>query len=390
MNDRAFDIILFGATGFTGQLIARYLFEHAEEEGVTIALAGRNEKKGKELLDVFRENYPEAKNSEWITADINEPPSLDRMTAQGKVLMNAAGPFILYGLPVVEYCIKNKCHYLDITGEPEFVKTVEARYGNDALNNKVAVISACGFDSIPADLGTLLAVDALDDRSKVTVQCFIRTNAEFSGGTWNTAIHAISRKRKRAHPTGQNDREKSKSRKIPLKIHFSKLVNGWALPMPVVDPHIVKKSARSMPEKYGTSFAYAQFFSVKSFAKVLRIVIPIVLLFILVRISFIRKWLLNRNQPGTGPDADKRSRSKFEVRVFADSADQRSEVIVSGQDPGYNETSKMFSQAAFCLLNKINNGQLKAGVNTPAYTLGYDLIDRLKSQGIRMELISKN
>ena len=109
----------------------------------------------------------------------------------------------------------------------------------------------------------------------------------------------------------------------------------------------------------------------------------------LVRVKFIRNWLLKRNRPGTGPDADTRARSKFEVRVFADNGHQRSEVIVSGKDPGYNETSKMFSESAFCLLDKEREGVLKYGVNTPAYALGYELMDRLKKREVRFELISK-
>ena len=158
--------------------------------------------------------------------------------------------------------------------------------------------------------------------------------------------------------------------------------------MPVADPHVVRRSAEELPEMYGPSFAYAQFFSPKNFRGLLNIVVPIGLLFFLVRIAWIRNWLLNKFPSGSGPDAESRARAWFEVKLIASSASERQEVVVSGKDPGYNETSQMFSESALCLLEQLQQGNLPFGVISPARAMGYALIDRLQKQGIRFERIS--
>lgn len=382
MKDRPFDIILFGATGFTGGLIARYLILHADQENVRIALAGRNAEKGKQLIRELSQEIPEAVTPEWITADVNDPSTLESMTQATRVIMNAAGPFALYGIPVVEACVRQGTHYLDITGEPDYVHDVHTHFDAHAREKGIAIISACGFDSLPADLGTFLAVQSFEDRSRITVRSFFRTNARFSGGTWRTAILAIHRRA--TGRSSQRPRPESghRSRKVPIKLHFQRQLKRWAIPMPVVDPHIVKRSARDMPEVYGPSFAYAQFFTTGTFFKALKIIVPIALVFLLIRIPAIRRMLLNRSAPGSGPNPEQRARSRFEVRLFGENGHESTEVIFSGGDPGYDETSKMFSEAAFCALEKARNGKLKGGVLSPASALGMDLIERLKNRDI--------
>lgn len=386
MKNRPYDIVLFGATGFTGHLISEYLVRHAAMEDLKIALAGRNEAKGSELINAVMNKVPEGKRPGWISADVNDMASLLSMAEQTSIVMNAAGPFAIYGIPVVEASVKSGCHYLDITGEPDYVHEVKIKFDELAKQNHVAVVSACGFDSLPADLGTYVAVSSLKNRNKVNVWSFFRTNARFSGGTWRTAILAIHR-RMTGNKSPRPERPPGmRSRRLPIKLHFSKRVGRWALPMPVADPHIVKRSATDMPDIYGPSFAYAQFFTVGSFGKVLRIVLPISLVFLLVRIGPLRNWLLNRNKPGDGPDARARERSKFEVRIFAESEGESREVIFSGGDPGYNETAKMFSESAFCMAEKDREGTLPHGVLSPAHAFGMPLIDRLRQNGIRVEV----
>ena len=143
-----------------------------------------------------------------------------------------------------------------------------------------------------------------------------------------------------------------------------------------------------MPEIYGPSFAYAQFFTTGTFFKAMKIIVPIAVAFLLIRVPAIRKMLLNRSAPGSGPNPEQRARSRFEVRLFGENGHESTEVIFSGGDPGYNETSKMFSEAAFCTLQKARNSKLKSGVLSPASALGMDLIERLKKRDISIEVRS--
>jgi len=153
--------------------------------------------------------------------------------------------------------------------------------------------------------------------------------------------------------------------KIPLKVHFSKDINGWAIPMPVVDPHIVKRSAFRLPGDYGEAVSYGQFFVRSSFSKVLKTVVPIVMASFLVRFKGFRDRLYKKFKPGTGPDEKRRANTKFEAICVGTSTTSSARTVISGGDPGYNETAKMFSQSAFTLLDKIKNNTINYGVLTP-------------------------
>lgn len=377
--NKSFDIILFGATGFTGQLVAKYLSEHAGKEQIKWAIAGRDQEKLLKVLESLEGNRPEV-----ITADIQDGLSLREMTAQTAVLMNAVGPFNWYGRNVVKACIETHTHYLDITGEPSFIADIYNNYFQNAEENQSCVVNCCGFDSIPADYAAWLTAKKLPKDEPKALKGYIRTNASFSGGTLTTAIEAL-------HMEVQKKSIKTKLKRhpdaprIPLKIHYSNEMKGWAIPMPVVDPHIVKRSAFRMPEEYGEAVSYAQFFVRSSFGKVVKTVLPIALAMFLVRFKMFRERLFKKFKPGTGPSESKRKRSKFEAVCYGKSTSAEAFTKISGGDPGYNETAKMFSQAAFTLLDKIKNHTVKYGVLTPVEAFGMELVHRLRREGITIE-----
>lgn len=374
--ERKFDIILFGSTGFTGQLIASYLSEHSLNENITWAIAGRDKEK---LLQVFN-TLPAAK-PEIITADIKDSQGLRTMTSQTKILMNAVGPFNWYGKNVVEACIETQTHYLDITGEPSFVADIYNHYFQKASDQKTCVVNCCGFDSIPADYAAWLTAKKLPLNEPKSLKGYIRTNATFSGGTLTTAVQAM-------HMEVQKTSIKTKIKKhpdapkIPLKIHFSNDINAWAIPMPVVDPHIVKRSAFRLSSDYGNAVTYAQFFVRTSLGKVIKTVLPIASAMLLVRFKSFRQKLFDKFKPGTGPDVDRRAKSKFEIICVGNSTTAQARTVISGGDPGYNETAKMFSQSAFTLLDKIKNHTISYGVLTPVEAFGMELVHRLRREGI--------
>jgi short subunit dehydrogenase-like uncharacterized protein len=377
--DKIYDIILFGATGFTGQITAKYLSEHAAKENLTWAIAGRDLDK----LNHLSENLPESKPG-ILTADVNDYQSLCHMTSQGKILMNAAGPFSRYGKSVVLACIESSTHYLDITGEPSFIADIYNNYFEQAVEKNSCVVNCCGFDSIPADYAAWLTAKKLPKNEPKALKAFIRTNATFSGGTLTTAIEALHMETQKKSVKTKIKRHPDAPR-LPLKIHFSKEIGAWAIPMPVVDPHIVKRSAHRLPDEYGEAVSYAQFFVRSSLSKVFKTVMPIVAASFLVRFKSFRDKMLQKFKPGTGPSEARRANSKFEVVCYGTSASSQAVTRISGADPGYDETAKMFAQAAFTLADSIKNKTIKYGVLTPVEAFGLPLVDRLKKEGIFIE-----
>ena len=373
-----YHLTLFGSTGFTGRITAAYIATHAAREGLTWAIAGRSEASLNELRDSLDGVKPDV-----VIADLRDKDSLRAMAASTKVLMNAVGPFAVYGPDVVEACLESGTHYLDITGEPEFINRCYVRHGKEAEEKGVTLVNACGFDSIPADFATWLAVNGLPADVPKSVRCYVSTNASFSGGTLNTAATSVHNKNSGKRQDVVTYPKHPDSPKIDRGIQFSERFGKWALPMPVADIHIVRRTAMRLPEVYGGAFSYAQFFLARSFRGMVSLISRVVMLFTFIRFAWFRGWLLKKYSPGTGPSPEKRARSVFSVTAVAETIDGRaSTVTISGGDPGYDETAKFFSESAFCLLEKSRAGTLKHGVLTPVEALGMELVGRLEAAGI--------
>ncbi len=373
-----YHLTLFGATGFTGRITAAYIAKHAEREGLTWAIAGRSEAALYELRESLVGVKPDV-----IVADIRDKGSLRAMTASTKVLMNAVGPFALYGPDVVAACLDSGTHYLDITGEPEFLNRCFVRHGKEAEAKGVTIVNACGFDSIPADFTTWLAVKELPADVPKSVRCYVSTNATFSGGTLNTAVQSVLNKRTGKRQDVVKYPKHPDAPKIDRGIQFNKFFGKWALPMPVADIHIVRRSAMRMPDEYGAAFSYAQFFLARSFGAMVSLISRVMVLFTFIRFSWFRNWIYKKYSPGTGPSPEKRANSRFSVTAIAETIHgQTSTVEISGGDPGYDETAKFFAESAFCLLEKQRKNTLKHGVLTPVEAMGMELVKRLEKAGI--------
>jgi short subunit dehydrogenase-like uncharacterized protein len=380
-QDKEYDIVLLGATGFTGQIIAKYLDEHIGREEARFAIAGRSEAKLKAIKEGLTNTKPNI-----ILCDIDDIPSIDALTSRAKIVLNTIGPFNWYGRYVIASCIRNHCHYLDITGEPSFVAESYINYNQLAKDNEVCVVNCCGFDSIPADYVAYLAAQNLPIDEPKVLRSYVKTNATFSGGTLTTAINALHLEVKNeAIKIPRWPRHPDTPRAV-RKIHKISEVGGWGIPMPVVDPHIVKRSIATMPAHYGEATAYAQFFVRSTFGKVVKTILPIAVASFLVRFEYYRKKLLKKFPQGTGPSEERRKKSRFEITCIGEARSKKVMVSMSGGDPGYNETAKMMSEAAFTLLDRIRVESLQAGVNTPVQAFGEGLIDRLKAKGIKFEL----
>jgi short subunit dehydrogenase-like uncharacterized protein len=186
-TDRPYDIVLFGATGFTGGLTAQYLAGHLPA-GARWALAGRSLAKLEAVRDRLAEIDPGCADLPLLTADSTDPASLRAVAEQARVVITTVGPYLEHGEPLVAACAAAGTDYLDLTGEPEFVDRMYLAHHATAARTGARIVHACGFDSIPHDLGALFTVAQLPSGVPLTVRGVVRSNAAFSGGTFHSAL----------------------------------------------------------------------------------------------------------------------------------------------------------------------------------------------------------
>ena len=380
-NDRKYEIVVFGATGFTGGLVAEYLAQNESIAPDKWAIAGRNRTKLEAVKNHITALNPGCSAVDIIEADSADNNALEAMTAQASTVVTTVGPYAFYGEPLVKACIAQQCHYLDITGEPNFVRDMLERYDAAARERGVLIINCCGFDSIPADLGAYFTARQFSDPAVLTVKAFVTSKGQFSGGTWASALNAMA---EGVGKKGSKSSSKRPRRRIAQKIHYDKAAKRWAVPMPVIDPWMVRRSADALPEVYGSDFEYGHFLGMKSPFTVAALVGGVGLVYAGAQVKPIRKMMLNFRKSGEGPSAEERAGHFFRLTFYAESMDSQRKVktYVQGGDPGYTETSKMPSESALTLLTHYHELKTQGGVVTPAMALGNHLVARLQAAGI--------
>ncbi|MDB4990269.1 MAG: saccharopine dehydrogenase [Myxococcaceae bacterium] len=387
-DERVLDIVVFGATGFTGGLVAQYLSAHRGK--LRWALAGRDQAKLERVRDGLQnqDNRPQI-----VVANANDERSLRAMAKDTRVVLTTVGPFLRYGEPLLRACAESGTHYVDLTGEPPFVALTRERYHAIAKANGAKLINACGFDSIPHDLGAYFTLhklrarlpDSERDSAAITIEGIVRASGAFSGGTWHSALETMSTLR-----SGNRALTKTPStdgRRVgatPSAISFRSELALWTVPMPTIDPWIVRESARALPE-YGPNFRYGHFLGLKHWYQVAGLLAGVGSVFALAQFGPTRSLLEKLKLPGDGPDADTRSKSWFRVIFQGHAAGRKVHCEVRGGDPGYGETAKMISEAALSLA--FDELPPHYGAVTTAVALGQALIDRLVKAGISFEEI---
>ncbi|MEM7356751.1 MAG: saccharopine dehydrogenase NADP-binding domain-containing protein [Acidobacteriota bacterium] len=382
-SERRYDLVVFGATGFTGKLVAEYLA--ASSETFSWAIAGRSADK---LADVKSE-LDLGDDVGLIAADSADRASLAAMAADTRVVLTTVGPYQKFGAPLVAACVEAETDYVDITGEPEFVNGVIERHDEVAQDRRLRIVNCCGFDSIPHDLGAYMVAQALPDDASVTIQGFVSASGKISGGTWQSAVNAMGRARQQLRGPRRPASDGRKVRGLKTRAHYEKAVKGWVAPMPTIDPQIVLRSARALAT-YGREFRYGHYVRVGSLPRLMGLGVGVGSVFALAQLPPTRKMLLKMRQSGAGPTPEERARSKFRVTFVGRAGDQRVLGEASGGDPGYGETSKMVAESALCLA--LDRDQLPEhfGVITPAVAMGDRLLERLRAAGMRFEILSQS
>ncbi|MER7599085.1 saccharopine dehydrogenase family protein [Streptomyces hydrogenans] len=384
---RPYDVVLYGATGFVGELTAEYLAEHAPA-GCRWAIAGRSPAKLAALRDRLAAGRPHLAGLPLLVADAEDPVSLRALAGAARVVASTVGPYVWYGEGLVAACADAGTDYLDLTGEAEFVDLMYVRHDARARETGARIVHACGFDSVPHDLGVLFTVERLPEGVPLRVDGFVRAGAVFSGGTFASALTAFGRGRQMLRAA--RDRRLHAPRLVGRRAHaplgaprFSTETGTWALPLPTLDPQVVARSAAAL-ERYGPDFRYRHYASVKTLPMALGGTAALGAAVTAAQVPAARRWLMDRYAAGSGPSAERRSRSWFTVRFVGEGGGRRVFTEVSGGDPGYDETAKMLAESALCLA--LDPLPKTAGQVTTAVAMGDALITRLRAAGLRFRV----
>jgi saccharopine dehydrogenase (NAD+, L-glutamate forming) len=400
-SGRGLDLVVFGATGFTGALVSEYLAVHAPA-GVRWAVAGRNPDRLRALRDRLGVEVPA------IPADVDDPGSLRRLAESARVVATTVGPYLRYGEPLVAACAAAGTDYLDLTGEPEFVDLMYLRHHATAERTGARLVHACGFDSVPYDLGAQFTVEQLPEGVPIRLRGYLSGKGVPSGGTFDSAVTSLARFRQaaavhRERRTAERRDPDRRVRGIPGRPGYERAVGAWVFPLPTIDPQIVLRSARAL-DRYGPDFSYSHYGSTGNPFLVAGLAAGWAGAFALAQLPPTRRALLRLRPSGAGPDQEQRAKSWFTVRFLADSrtdsrtdsragsrADDSGErhvaTEVAGGDPGYDETAKMLAEAALCLAT--DPLPETAGQVTTAVAMGPALRTRLEKAGISFRVLDQ-
>eukprot|EP00911_Craspedida_sp_UC1_P002059 UC1_evm2s1589 len=390
---RMYDVVLWGCTGFTGRLVAEYFAKSISARYPTLrwALAGRNGDRLADVKEAAREQSGGAASPDVLVGDSTDQGSVDAIVGTTRVMVGLAGPFIKYGTPVVDACVRLGTNYVDINGETPWVRSLIDKYDASCRASGTRIVPGCGFDSIPSDLGALFTVNQLrrlnggaSPARRVTAH--VKVRGAWSGGTIATGI-TLEQKGAEvmkqlddvfllggATPDGYREEDADIKRAI-----FSEDLQRWCGPffMAHINTRVVRRSAAYLG--WGPSFNYQEILVTKDEAqaqKLARGTAPLE-----KRIELVERGALP--SPGQGPDAATRAQSFFHVTLVGESeAGDKVATTLSGGDPGYGETSKMVAESAVYLARTGGAAGAGGGVMTPAMALGEGLIAELNAQGI--------
>lgn len=363
-----YDVVLFGATGFTGRQTATYFLQHAPP-GLRWAIAGRSRAR-LEALGV---------SADVLVADSRDQASVDAMVAQARVVLSTAGPFALYGTPVVDACVRHGVHYADITGETAWIEQLVARYHAAAAAARLHIVPCCGFDSVPSDLGAYLLVRR---HQATTVRGYFQLGGGgLNGGTLASIVNLVMSPEARTVT-------RASAFTAP---HFDPLAETWVAPffMAPVNTWVVRRSAALFAEwgePYPQGFNYREYLAFAPPLAALKAIAATTATLaagLVLRFPVLLRALLPvLPKPGSGPSERKMDEGWFSCKVvgLGDGREPARVLIKNRGDAGNRSTVKMLCEAAFCLALGQTSG--RGGVLTPATAFGDLLVNRLRAAGM--------
>lgn len=405
MQNRDYDVVLYGASGFTGKQTVEYFAKSLRPGELRWAIAGRNRQK---LEAVKAEIGSSVKDVDVLVADSNDQAAVDSMVSRTRVLLTTAGPYALYGTPIVDACVRFKTHYVDITGETTWVKDLITRYHDQAAADGTRIIPFCGFDSVPSDLGAYLVARHIQ---KLGAQCrevkaFYQVSGGLNGGTMATVFNLIdSGQAERAKDvfllnpdTGHSSQEIAKNQDPQFPVYDADIA-AWAGPffMGQINTRVVRRSNGLYGQwqaSYGPDFRYQEYMKfggpLGGFQAAGMTAGAAFFNFALQSpFSPLMKTMLPK--PGDGPSEQTMNEGWFRCELVGAASDGRKVkgVIRDQGDPGNRATVKFLCESALCLAlnsDQLPGGNQRGGILTPATALGDVLAERLRKAGMVIEV----
>jgi short subunit dehydrogenase-like uncharacterized protein len=386
MNEREFDLVLFGASSFVGKLTAEYL---AGRRPARWAIAGRS----RDRLAALGLDVP------ILVADALDPAACDAIARRARVVCTTVGPYAKYGSALVAACAAAGTHYCDLTGEVPFMRaTIDAHHAR-AKQTGARIVHACGFDSIPSDLGTWAAQQEFHRRfgryaARVTA-LFGETSGGLSGGTAASAFGIAEAMkepevRRLMRDPHALDPERGAARSVDERVlGWNARLRMFEAPffMAGTNAPVVRRGHALAGYPWGRDFAYREVMSTPGNARGLAMAVGVTAvlggLMAAMKRPALRAWLQRRApQPGEGPSAEKRADGHWKVRYVAEAGDDVLVYVAADPagDPGYASTAKMLGESALCLAYDPLTSE--GGVTTPSVAMDGALLDRLRAAGL--------
>ncbi|MEE4270326.1 MAG: saccharopine dehydrogenase NADP-binding domain-containing protein [Thermoanaerobaculales bacterium] len=408
-RNRRHDIVLWGATGFTGELVAEYLVEGLSETGVRLALAGRSRPRLEALRQRLAQERPAAAELPLVIADSHDRSSLDALAEETEVVCTTVGPYAHHGHELVAACVEAGTDYCDLTGEVPFIRAMIDRHHQRARSTGARIVHCCGFDSIPSDLGTLMLQEAAIARFGAPADRVLfvlgANRGGFSGGTVASLVNVIEEAKSDRHtrrivgdPYALNPEGERHGPDGPdlARPRFDPELGRWTGPfvMAPINTRVVRRSNALAGWRYGRDFRYAEVTGLPPGLKgrIAAAALAGGLGAFVAALSWgPTRSLLSRTvlpAPGEGPSRETRDNGFFHISLHgtgtaAGGDDFTMTARIQGdKDPGYGETAKMLGESALCLA--LDHAKLDGdgGVLTPAAAMGMNLVDRLRRAGM--------
>lgn len=391
--DRTHDVVVLGATGFTGLLVAEHLAARGAAAG-NWAIAGRDPQKLARVAEELGIDVPQ------LVVDVTDTAAVRDMAVSTKVVCTTVGPYARHGEPVVAACAEVGTDYVDLTGEPQWIRRMIDRHHLTAVDSGARIVHCCGFDSIPSDLGTLVAQTTMHERHGIHASDVrLRVKGVRGGASGGTLASMVTVMEEAAAdpevaavladpysllPAG----ERIGPHVSPQGAEHDPDFGSWVAPfvMEVVNAKIVRRTNALLGHPWGRDFRYGEAVltgdGVAGRARAVAMAAGTAGAQLALGVDPLRE-LADRFMPGSGsgPDADARAAGFFDLRVLAEHPEDRDKdvmVKVTGdRDPGYGATARMLGEAALCLA--AGESDVAGGSWTPASALGHALVARLEA-----------
>ncbi len=408
MPAREFDLVLFGATGFTGRLVAEYLAgRHAP--GLRWALAGRSEAKLKDVRAALARIDAGLADLPLLVADAADAAALGAVAGRTRVVCTTVGPYGRYGATLVAACAEAGTDYCDLTGEVHFIRATIDAHQDRAAATGARIVHCCGFDSIPSDLGVLALHDHVTHAGKKLARAHLVVLAMrggMSGGTAGSMLdlaagtrHDRALRSLLADPyalSPDRTRDRGPDGRDVNRVAFDQDAGVWTAPfvMAAINTRVVRRSNVLLDWAYGRDFRYDEVMgtgrgpqglvAASAFTAGLGTLLALAA-------SDVTRPLLARAlpKPGEGPTEARRTRGFFKIAIYGtvegDTSPRYISRVTGKGDPGYGATARMLTESALHLVATAE-GERRGGVHTPASALGLQVIDRLRAADIGFEV----